>query len=109
MIAELRSSAAHLFVDDLSAPEPGRDDEHHLFRVLRLRDGERVTVGDGAGRWRATVVSGGALVPDGAVSTVVPAPDCTVATAVPKGDRPKCRAASESAEPPVRGRQAIAR
>ena len=39
----LRSSAAHLFVASLDAPEPDDGDAHHLFRVLRVRGGESVT------------------------------------------------------------------
>ena len=41
----LRASAAHVFVDDLDHPQLDERDEHHLARVLRLRDGEVVTVG----------------------------------------------------------------
>lgn len=83
----LRHSAAHVFVDSLDAPEPSRDDAHHLFRVLRLRDGESVTVSDGVGGWRATTALGQALVPAGEVHHE-PAPrQVTIATAIPKGDR----------------------
>jgi len=83
----LRHSAAHVFVESLHHPVPDPDDVHHLFRVLRLRDAEVVTVSDGAGGWRETVVDGGAL-------RVVGEPHCeamprsfTVLTAIPKGDR----------------------
>jgi 16S rRNA (uracil1498-N3)-methyltransferase len=83
----LRHSAAHVFVGSLDAPVPEADDLHHLSRVLRLRDGESVTVSDGAGGWRATQWRAGALVPCGDI-THEPAPRrCTVATAIPKGDR----------------------
>jgi 16S rRNA (uracil1498-N3)-methyltransferase len=46
-------STGHVFVaalDDVVRPEP--DDEHHLLRALRVRDGEIVTAADGAGDWR---------------------------------------------------------
>jgi 16S rRNA (uracil1498-N3)-methyltransferase len=46
-------SAGHVFVDaldDLLRPE--RADEHHLLRVLRVRDNEVITAADGAGAWR---------------------------------------------------------
>jgi 16S rRNA (uracil1498-N3)-methyltransferase len=83
----LRSSAAHVFVASLAHPQPEPDDAHHLFRVLRLRDGEPVTVTDGAGGWQVTTVAGAALVPDGPVHHE-PAPrPCTIAAAIPKGDR----------------------
>ena len=83
----LRHSAAHLFVASLDAPEPTVDDAHHLFRVLRLRDGETVTVSDGAGSWRATRVVGQSLLCAGEIE-FEPAPrPVTVASAIPKGDR----------------------
>jgi 16S rRNA (uracil1498-N3)-methyltransferase len=83
----LRHSAAHLFVDSLDAPELAPDDAHHLFRVLRVRDGESVTVSDGIGGWRAMTVAGQALVPDGEVHHEPPPLHVTIATAIPKGDR----------------------
>src|SRR5690606_14978394 len=42
----------HLFVTDLEHPELTPADRHHLERVLRLRAGDDLTVGDGDGRWR---------------------------------------------------------
>ena len=52
----LRSTSAHVVVDaDLLEGDHialDGDTEHHLRRVLRLRDGETVGVTDGAGRWR---------------------------------------------------------
>ena len=83
----LRSSAAHLFVQCLDAPEPNADDAHHLFRVLRVRDGEIVTVTDGAGRWRVTEVVGRALRPVGDAIVEPEQPGLTIASAIPKGDR----------------------
>ena len=47
----LRLSAAHVFVDNISSPSLATDDQHHLSRVLRLRDGESVTCSDGKGSW----------------------------------------------------------
>jgi 16S rRNA (uracil1498-N3)-methyltransferase len=83
----LRISAAHVFVASLHEPEPEPDDAHHLFRVLRLRDGETVTVSDGVGSWRSTVVAGGALVPSGDIEQASSPRSCLVAAAIPKGDR----------------------
>lgn len=83
----LRSSAAHLFVSSLEAPEPEPADGHHLFRVLRLRDGEVVTVSDGAGRWLPTVVKGGGLDAAGDITAEDAPVPCEVVTAIPKGDR----------------------
>jgi 16S rRNA (uracil1498-N3)-methyltransferase len=83
----LRTSAAHVFVASLDDPQPHPDDAHHLFRVLRLRDGEVVTVSDGEGGWRPTVVSNGVLLPSGDVQHDDTAPRGCVAAAIPKGDR----------------------
>ncbi|MEQ1872415.1 MAG: RsmE family RNA methyltransferase [Ilumatobacteraceae bacterium] len=83
----LRASAAHVFVDALEAISLSKDDTHHLFRVLRLRDGETVTVSDGRGEWRACTVTGNGLVPTGDVMVESAAPSITIAAAIPKGDR----------------------
>lgn len=83
----LRTSAAHVFVESVEHPVPGADDAHHLFRVLRLRNGETVTVSDGRGRWRATVVADGALTASGDPQSVAAAAECVIAAAIPKGDR----------------------
>ncbi|MFM7092935.1 MAG: RsmE family RNA methyltransferase [Actinomycetota bacterium] len=48
----LRNSAAHVVVDDLDAPRLDESDAHHLFRVLRVRDGAVVTATNGRGSWR---------------------------------------------------------
>jgi len=42
----------HAYVKDLDEPALADEDRHHLARVLRLRDGDLLTVGDGLGRWR---------------------------------------------------------
>jgi 16S rRNA (uracil1498-N3)-methyltransferase len=95
--ASLRTTSAHVLLapesfDVAGAIELDEDAEHHLRRVLRLRDGEVVSVTDGAGRWRlaVAVVDGPSLrlSPDGDV-VVEPAPSAplTIAVAMPKGDR----------------------
>jgi len=68
------------------------DTEHHLRRVLRLRDGESVSVTDGAGRWLlASVRLAGSslqLEPTSEVVVEVASRDpFTIAVAMPKGDR----------------------
>lgn len=83
----LRSSAAHVFVESLADPTLHPDDAHHLFRVLRIRDGERVTISDGRGGWRVTEVAGQALRPIGEVTVEESIPLLTIASAIPKGDR----------------------
>ena len=77
------------FVDDLDAPELSPADHHHLDRVRRLRDGDRLTVGDGAGHHRA-VRFGTPLQPAGdIVSAPPPEPVLTVGFALTKGDKPE--------------------
>jgi 16S rRNA (uracil1498-N3)-methyltransferase len=84
----LRRSAAHVLVADLDDPTLDEATVHHLRRVLRLRDGEPITVTDGAGSWRGGAFLGDRLEPDGEV-TVEPKPEprLTLATALPKGER----------------------
>lgn len=63
----LRTSAAHVVVDNVDAPRLDESDEHHLFRVLRLRSGAVVTATDGRGTWReCRVDASNALVVHGA-------------------------------------------
>jgi 16S rRNA (uracil1498-N3)-methyltransferase len=88
-LATLREAAAHV-VGDVDSVAIGEEEHHHLFRVLRLRGGEAVTMTDGAGRWRECRVERGTVVAVGDVwreeSPVVP---LTIAFAIPKRDRPE--------------------
>jgi 16S rRNA (uracil1498-N3)-methyltransferase len=92
---DLRTSATHILLPDaasLDQPHVVIDDdvEHHVRRVLRLRDGERVSVTDGAGRWRMCVVAGGTNLELEASSEIATVPEpagFTLACAIPKGDR----------------------
>jgi 16S rRNA (uracil1498-N3)-methyltransferase len=93
----LRTSSAHVLVapDQLAASGAvviDADTEHHLRRVLRLRDGESVSVTDGAGRWLLTraAIAGSVIRLEPASDLVTePARDqpITIAAAMPKGDR----------------------
>jgi len=81
----------HVFVADPAAPLLNVDDRHHLARVLRLRDGDPMTVGDGVGRWcPARFRAEGEPEPAGDVVTV-PAAESTVAVGFAhiKGGRPE--------------------
>jgi len=87
----IESAAAHAFVDDVHAPALDPADVHHLLRVLRIRKGERVTVSDGRGAWRACRLDAdGSLDPDGEVGREPePAPRLTIGFSLIKGDRPE--------------------
>lgn len=87
MTSALRACAAHVFVESVEHPQLSPDDHHHLFRVLRLRDGEAVGVSDGEGGWRITRVAGGTLATEGEPHRDHPPTPCRIAAAIPKGDR----------------------
>ena len=89
-LAALRRAAAHVIVADVEAPELTDDDRHHLVRVLRLGDGESVSVTDGAGGWRLCRFGRSGVVPAAApVFEPSPASPVTVGVAIPKQDRPE--------------------
>jgi 16S rRNA (uracil1498-N3)-methyltransferase len=80
---------AHVFVADVELPELAPDDRHHLERVLRLRPGDELTVGDGAGRWRRCRF-GPVVEADGEIEVEAPpAPAITLGFALTKGERPE--------------------
>ena len=85
----LPATAAHVVVDDLDTPDLSPDDERHLFGALRLRPGEALTIGDGAGGWRVgRAARGGGIEVTGAVVVEPrPVPAITIGFAVLKGDR----------------------
>jgi 16S rRNA (uracil1498-N3)-methyltransferase len=82
-------------VEDPALPVLDQADIHHLTAVLRLRDGEIVVAGDGAGRWttcrmRVGSPPGATLERVGPVETTeASAPTVTVAFTPVKGDRPE--------------------
>ncbi|HEX3980339.1 MAG TPA: RNA methyltransferase PUA domain-containing protein, partial [Acidimicrobiales bacterium] len=100
---DLLAASAMVFVPDPAAPVLTEDDVRHLLDVLRLRSGELVIAGDGAGSWAPCRVRPGsgsrgsrgvdptsALAVDGpVVFRPRPAPAITVAFAPAKGDRPE--------------------
>ena len=83
------SHGPHVLVADVEYPQLDDDDRHHLERVLRLRPGDPLTVGDGAGRWRPCRL-GAEPDPVGEVCMVArPAHSIGVAFALVKGGRPE--------------------
>lgn len=86
----LRRAAAHVVVDDVGTPVLDDPSYHHVFRVLRVRDGQVVTVTDGAGAWRVCRVVGAMIEPDGDPQCEPePLHPLTIAFAIPKQDRPE--------------------
>jgi 16S rRNA (uracil1498-N3)-methyltransferase len=76
-------------VEDLEVPVLRDDDAHHLGRVLRLRAGDALVLGDGAGRWRPARF-GDAVEPTGPVEHApADAPALAVGFALVKGDKPE--------------------
>ena len=45
----------HVFIDDIENPVLGENDDHHFRKVLRIKDGDSITVADGLGNWRCCV------------------------------------------------------
>ena len=90
MTIALRDSVAHVFVEDLVALTLSDDDQHHLARVLRVRDGESVSASDGRGGWRLCQCRDGGLHATGDVQHVAaPMPRIGIAFVPVKGDRPE--------------------
>lgn len=90
MKSELRHSAAHVFVEDLSTPRLNENDRHHILRVLRVESHQAISVSDGRGSWSlATVQSDGELQLIGECMTEPRLePLLSVAFAPTKGDKP---------------------
>lgn len=83
-------AAAHVVVDDLAALDLDGDARHHLFRVRRLRPGTACTATDGAGAWRACVLTDRGLDPTGdVVAVAAPATSVTIAFALTKANKPE--------------------
>ena len=80
-------SGPHVLVADVDAPVLAGDDRHHLERVLRLRFGDPLTVGDGSGRWRPCRFSDEIEPVGGVVAVGAPSPVLAVGFAVLKGGR----------------------
>jgi 16S rRNA (uracil1498-N3)-methyltransferase len=78
-----------VFVGDLDAPALDEADDHHLRRVLRVRDGADITVADGRGSWRHARLGRTIDPVSTAIDEPVDRPEVSIAFAVVKGDRPE--------------------
>lgn len=87
----LRTSAAHVFVEDLGHPELEGDDAHHLLKVLRIRESDVISVSDGRGSWGTATVSRDGVVTMLEGPNFVPSSPIRLGVAfVPvKGERPE--------------------
>lgn len=90
MKSELRHSAAHVFVDNISTPLLGAEDRHHILRVLRVETRQTISVSNGRGSWSlAMVKDNGELDLTGETQFVAaPTQLLTIAFAPTKGDKP---------------------
>ena len=73
------SGGPHASVAGPAVPILAADGRHHLDRVLRLRDGDPLTVDDGAGRWCPALFRAGGEPEMAGDVVIVPAPERTVA------------------------------
>jgi 16S rRNA (uracil1498-N3)-methyltransferase len=86
----MRAAAAHILVADIDSPVLSEESQHHVFRSLRVDNGEIVTITDGRGRWRRCRALGDSLDVDGEVlSETGRINRITIAVAIPKLDRPE--------------------
>ncbi len=77
----------HALVADVETPVLEERERHHFERVLRVRHGDALTVGDGAGRWRQCVMGSPLEVVGEIVFEPRPEPEVAVGFAVLKGGR----------------------
>lgn len=78
-----------MLVDNVEQPELRPSDRHHLERVLRLRPGTEITVGDGFGAWRVVRLAS-TLDPVGPVLHVPEETNpISIGCALTKGDKPE--------------------
>jgi 16S rRNA (uracil1498-N3)-methyltransferase len=83
------SHGPHVLVDSVESPRLADADRHHLTRVLRVREGEPLTVGDGAGKWRPCRLGVEPEPVDRVFHVVKAEPAVGVAFALIKGGRPE--------------------
>jgi 16S rRNA (uracil1498-N3)-methyltransferase len=85
----LRASAAHVFVESLAAPHLTERDDHHLRKVLRIRETDAITLGDGVGGWAEARLKRDGVCVDSEPMFEPAARPSAVVSAIPKGSRPE--------------------
>ena len=83
------SHGPHVLVADVELPELDDDARHHLERVVRVRRGDPLTVGDGAGAWRECRLADQPEPVGGIRRVARPTIKLTVGFALIKGGRPE--------------------
>ncbi|MDE3107934.1 MAG: 16S rRNA (uracil(1498)-N(3))-methyltransferase [Acidobacteriota bacterium] len=78
---------AQFKVRDVASPALDHAARHHLFDVLRAKDGEEIVVTDGVGRWAFAGVNAGAILRSSDVGLDEPLADTVLYLAPLKGDR----------------------
>jgi 16S rRNA (uracil1498-N3)-methyltransferase len=78
----------HVFVASLETPVLDEADRHHLAKSLRLRDGDPLTLSDGAGSW-CTARFGDALEVTGAPVRAAASAPTSLAFALTKSGKPE--------------------
>lgn len=76
-----------VYVDDVTIPMISSQHRHHLERVLRLRPGAPVALGDGRGSWRTAVLGSTVECTSEVFNVDRPSPSLRLTVALPKGDR----------------------
>ena len=79
----------HAFVEDVEEPVLFADDRHHLARVLRLRDGDPLTVCNAAGHWRPARFGDRLELSGDVVEVLSPAREVAVGFTLIKSGRPE--------------------
>jgi 16S rRNA (uracil1498-N3)-methyltransferase len=80
------AAIAQFHVHDLALPVLGADDDHHLRKVLRVREGEEIVATDGRGSWVLCEVTERGLSLVTHVHLDPPSPETTLYLAPLKGD-----------------------
>jgi 16S rRNA (uracil1498-N3)-methyltransferase len=82
-------AAAHALVDNVEQPELRAADQHHLERVLRLRPGAEITVGDGIGGWRLVALASTLQLLGPVMQVAEEVEPVTIGFALTKSDKPE--------------------